>query len=109
MHLPNCHPRHRALRLDEPRSSLAISGRSLVQWLIPRGKDLQLRVPAQQHKYAESLAPAVTLASVPFLLVYFPLFRHLMRPLAAETWFPDLSAFGVFGRSRHRALAHLGG
>ena len=31
MHLPNCHPRHRALRLDEPRYSRAISGRSLVQ------------------------------------------------------------------------------
>ena len=76
--------------------------------LISRGKALQLRVPAPQHKFAESLAPAVTLAGA-FLLVYFPLFRHLMRQLAAETWFPDLSAFGVFGRSRHRALAHLGG
>ena len=32
-----------------------------------------------------------------------------MRQLAAETWFPDLSAFWVFGRSRHRALAYLGG
>ena len=42
MHLPNCHPRHRALRLDlrldELRYSRAISGRSLLQWLPPRGK-----------------------------------------------------------------------
>ena len=71
-------------------------------------KSFVIRVPAPQHKFAESLAPALTLASA-FLLVYFPLFQHLMRQLAAETWFPDLSAFGVFGRSRHRALAHLGG
>ena len=44
MHLPNCYSRHRALRLDlrldELRYYRVISGRSLVQWLPPRGKAL---------------------------------------------------------------------
>ena len=40
MHLPNCHPRNRALRLDELRYSPVISGRSPDQRLPPRGKAL---------------------------------------------------------------------
>ena len=67
MLLPNCHLRHRAFRLVELRYSRAISGRSLVQWLPPRGKAFYSRVLAQKHKFAESLVLPVALACA-FLL-----------------------------------------
>ena len=92
MHLPNCHLHHRALGLDEPRYSRAISGWSLVHWLIPRGKALQLLFPLHSTSLQRALRPLFTLASA------FPLVISLcfdtMRQLAAETRFPDLSAFG---------------
>ena len=76
MHLPNCHPRHRDLRLDQHLDELrycrAISGRSLVQWLPPGLKAYNRGFPLRSTRLQKALLP---------LLLWLPPFCSLTQTL----------------------------